>query len=112
MTVTRRKMLLGFSAGLALTFLAGCTTPAYQVRHTAPAPCTDSVYVGLKQQQPDSLSEREWQRLQSLERECGNARISESNSGTTIHAGWMGIRHAAGVGIMTAVMNAMMVTMW
>ncbi|HEX6134348.1 MAG TPA: hypothetical protein VFZ24_10295 [Longimicrobiales bacterium] len=112
MTITRRKALLGFSAGLALTLLAGCMTPADTVRYAAPTPCTDSVYAGLKHQHSDSLSEREMQRLESLGRECADARISESNAETTTHTGWMGIRHGAGVGIMAAVMLAMMVTMW
>jgi hypothetical protein len=110
--VERRQVLLGVSAALALILLAGCMTPAHQVRYAAPNPCTDSVHVGLKQQHPDSLSEREWQRLQDLERECASVRVSESNGEPTTHAGWMGIHRTAGAGIMTAVMLAMMITMW
>ena len=58
-----------------LVFLAACMPPG--ARHVesqpVPSPCDDPVYVELAALPPDSLSEREWSRLQELERRCRDA---------------------------------------
>lgn len=77
-----RLRSMSVAAALAL-LLAACVTPVSQWR-TAPAPCTDQIYGQLKEQQPDSLTAREWQRLQSLDRECTAARTAAAHE----RSGW------------------------
>ena len=74
-------------AVFCLALVASCATPATRaVRVAEPVPCADSTSVQLKRQHPDSLSDRSWQRLQSLDRACAAARAESSlgaRSGTT-----------------------------
>jgi hypothetical protein len=67
----RSRFAVGAGA-LGLAILAACA-PARTAYDPAPAPCVDSVYLELKAQPPDSLSTREWERLQSLDRGCAQA---------------------------------------
>ncbi len=74
------------------SLLAGCATPASRTAHAPePAACTDSVYVRLARQHPDSLSERAWQRLQSLDSACASARTHTANDARGM--GMMGMGH-------------------
>ena len=67
---------LRWSVATALV-LSGCAPAASRAVHAAqPAACTDSIYVHLSRQHPDSLSERSWQRLQSLDSACARARAA------------------------------------
>jgi hypothetical protein len=114
MTISGRKMrALGVAGVLALGLLAACVTPGIQGRAAAPARCTDSTYVQLTQQHPDSLSERSWQQLQSLGRECGIAQAYErdSSAGGSGHSGARDHGVGIGAGIMSVIMVAMMITM-
>ena len=71
-------------AVLYLAILAGCATPGTRyVRVTESNPCADSTYLQLRRQHPDSLSERGWLRLQSLDRACAATRAESSQRGTT-----------------------------
>lgn len=98
------------AAVLSLALLTSCapaTTRSASVPE--PAPCMDSAYLQLQAEPPDSLSEREWQRLQTLDRDCRVARTEASR-----HSGaWMdGDHHHAwwtGAGL---VMALMMIGMW
>ena len=65
------RLTLPILLALALS-LSGCA--ARQAHLQEPAPCSDSLYVELRRQHPDSLSEREWQRLQTLEQACAAVR--------------------------------------
>lgn len=116
MNVTNRQLRsLAVAAFLAVTVLSACVTPAAQWRAVAPSPCADTTYLQLKRQHPDSLSEREWQRFQSLDTACteAQARARERAVIETEHGGWMGMGHGGiSAGFMTAVMVAMMITMW
>ncbi len=117
MPITNRKLrLLSVVALLSVTVLAACAMPARQWRASTPAPCTDSTYLQLRRQHPDSLSDREWQRFQSLDAACADARtfVRELAVNRSGHSGWMGLHHvgaAAGL-VMTAIMASMMITMW
>ena len=66
-----RNVLMISAAAL---FVAACAPR--QVVHQEPPPCTEPLYLRLKSAAPDSLSEREWTRLQDLERACHSARSS------------------------------------
>jgi len=97
------------TAGL-VALVGAITACAPSTRHASvpqPAPCADSLYVQLKGQHPDSLSERAWQRLQSLERDCAATR-------TQVHAetsSMMGMGHGRdgrwmGMGLVAVVLMA------
>ena len=78
-------------AAVAILLVSCATTPTPQSHAMAPVACSDSMYVQLSRQHPDSLSERSWQRLQSLERSCAAARAqTPSESGGM---GMMGMDH-------------------
>lgn len=49
-----------------------CTTPTSAPEAPTPASsaCADPLYLELRGEQPDSLSEREWERLQQMESAC------------------------------------------
>lgn len=92
---------------LVLSF-SGCA--ARQAHVMEPSPCSDSLYVQLKRQHPDSLSQRSWERLQALEQSCAAARTqrnSEMNNETDAMMGlgssrnflWMGLLMVVGVGM-------------
>ena len=106
----------GFRARRALTVaavalslaVAGCAsaTPRQSIE-PEPVSCTSSSLMELRAEHPDSLSERGWQQLQALERECRLARTAaarEDGSWTTDHHTlWMGSGLA---------MALMMLVMW
>ena len=71
--------------------IAACAPPRHQVSVQS-EPCGDSLYLQLKRTHPDSLSERAWQRLQSLERDCAAAR-TQAHAETS---GMMGMGHGRG----------------
>lgn len=111
MTITSRvPRLLRGSAVLSVALFAGCITPAtHQPRVAVPVACADSSYLQLRQQHPDSLSARAWQRLQTLDRECAAARVQAPRDAN----GMMGMWHGALMGgIATVVMVAMVISMW
>lgn len=98
---------------LALALLAACVPPTSRLSPVAAAsPCGDSSYVRLQQQDPDSLSVREWQRLQTLDRECIAARTQASREPNAMAGGWHNGRNWLMGGIATAVMVVMMISMW
>lgn len=111
MRETVRPVLRG-SAVLAVALLAACTPPATHPTAVAtPTACEDPSYLKLRQQNPDSLTERAWERLQTLDRECATARrrayATHRQNGMS-HGGYM-----MGAGIVaTVIMVAMMVSMW
>lgn len=87
----------------------GACAPAPKPAHAPePAACADSLYVSLRRQHPDSLSERAWQRLLALDRECAAARIQTMS----MHdGGMMGMRHGGGWGLLGLATIAVMVVM-
>jgi hypothetical protein len=54
-------------SAMVLVLLLGACAPAMQA---GPSPCTDPVYQGLRAQPVDQLSEREYERLREMERNC------------------------------------------
>ncbi len=88
-----------------------CVPPSHNVSAPQSSPCDDSLYVRLKGQNPDSLSERSWQRLQSLDRDCAATRAP-----VPVEAGgMMGMGHGrggrwTGVGIVAALLMVIMMT--
>ena len=111
--MSQRYTWLRYAVAAGLLAIIACVSPALRQAEIAqPAPCGDSVYVQLKRQNPDSLSERSWQRFQALDRECSVARVVSQRLGDDgMHAGnrgwtWMGL----GAGMM--VMMAAMVWAW
>jgi hypothetical protein len=105
--------LLRGGAMLTIVLLSACATPqthpvTQAASVAAPTPCGDSSYIRLRQQNPDSLSERAWQRLQTLDRECTAARTLVS-----AHTSRPDGHHMMGAGIVaTVIMVAMMISMW
>ena len=101
------------SVVLALALLAACVPPTSRLSPVAAAsPCEDPSYLRLQQQDPDSLSMREWQRLQVLDRECAAARPHASRELSAMTDTWHNGRHWLIGGIATAVMVVMMLSMW
>ena len=91
---------------ISLAILVASAGPVPGQTREQPAACTDSTYVALKRQNPDSLSDRAWQRLQSLDRECVTARAQSQRMGS----GMMGNGgHHQGTWLMGAIMTVMMV---
>lgn len=81
-----------FPVLVAAVLLAGCAAPASRATHAPPpVACTDSLYLQLARQHPDSLSERAWTRLQSLDSACARARTRPEND--TRGMGMMGMGH-------------------
>lgn len=72
----------------AAALVLGACAPR-QVVHKEPPPCTEPLYQRLKSAAPDSLSEREWTRLQDLELACQSARSSAA--GHRAGGGMMGM---------------------
>lgn len=102
----RRATIL---AAVALSLVAAACASATPRQTVEPEPgsCADPSLVELRAEPADSLSEREWQRLQSLERNCGLARAEaarETRGRTGDHHGWW-----IGSGLAMALM---MVAMW
>ena len=110
--MTTRDMLQRLrrrGVGLLVVLAAACVPPAARPAPVGPAsPCADASYASLRQQPPDSLSAREWQRLQALDRECTLARAQATRDAN----GMMGARHWMMAGIATVMMLAMAVRMW
>ena len=102
------------TAVVLIALIGAITACAPSTRHASvpqPTPCADSLYVRLKGQHPDSLSERAWQRLQSLERDCAAAR-SQTHAETS---SMMGMGHGRvgrwmGMGLVAVVLMAIMMT--
>jgi hypothetical protein len=67
----RSRLAVG-AAALGVAILAACA-PAQTAYDPAPVPCIESVYHELEAQPPDSLSARERERLQGLDRGCAQA---------------------------------------
>lgn len=104
------RPIVRITSVLSLALLGACAAPGTRPGYTPePVPCVDPVYVELKAEPPDSLSEREWQRLRELDHACAVARASETRSADD----WMGGPHHGhwwmGAGL---VMTAMMAAMW
>jgi hypothetical protein len=57
---------------LALALFVGACTPPAAPRQPAPEPdpCLEPVYLELRSEHPDSLSDRAWERLRQLEAGC------------------------------------------
>jgi hypothetical protein len=72
----RRFLVVAVAASL----LTSACAPR-QVVQQEPPPCTDPLYLRLKATAPDSLSEREWTRLQDLERACVSVRTAAAEHG-------------------------------
>lgn len=97
---------------LALALLAACVPSTSRLSPVAAAsPCGDSAYVKLQQHDPDSLSVREWQRLQTLDRACA-ASAQASREPNAMSGTWRNGRHWLMGGIATAVMVGMMISVW
>lgn len=86
----RRRALSVLAATL---MLGGCATVSSPTRAHRPEPaaCSDSLYVQLARQHPDSLSERAWLRLQSLDSACVRARTQSASDMQGV--GMMGMGH-------------------
>ena len=97
--MSSRRLLPTLS--VLLLSLGGCA--ARQAHVQEPTPCTDSLYVQLKRQHPDSLSERAWARLQGLEQACTVAR-AQHKSGMSGMSGMMGMGSRRGALSMVVVM--------
>ena len=78
--------------------VAACATNPMPAR--SPAPCADSLYIQLKRQHPDSLSERAWQRLQSMDQACAATQMQANGQ----MRGMMGMGSMSGVLVMGVVM--------
>ena len=105
--------LLRGGAVISVALFAACITPAtHPAPVPEPAPCADSSDIQLRQQHPDSLSARAWQRFQTLDRDCAAARAQASRETNGMMGMWHGGGHLMGVGIATVVMAAMMISMW
>ena len=60
--------------------LAGCTTyTRTSPPFTGPSPCSDSLYVALKERSLDSLSEREFRYLMERDRACMEYRKTDGD---------------------------------
>lgn len=102
------------SVAVLMAFAAATAACAAPIRHTSvpqPAPCNDSIYVRLKSQHPDSLSERAWQRLQDLDRDCTTARTAAQME----MSGMMGMGHGrswrrTGAGLVAVLLMVIMMT--
>lgn len=99
----------------AALLLAACAQPATHISSSPePVQCTDPSYLELRRQNLDSLSDRSWQRLQALDRDCAAARAQVSRTGSAPasparHSGG----HMMGSGIVaTIIMAAMVASMW
>ncbi len=80
---------------VAALLLGGCSPPvSHADQAPKPAACTDSLYVRLARQHPDSLSDRAWQRLQTLDGACERARTQPASDMGGM--GMMGMGHGEG----------------
>ena len=83
---------LAFPVLVGTLLVAGCARSSPTLAHgPEPAACTDSLYVQIARQHPDSLSERAWRRLQSLDSACARARAATVSD--TRGMGMMGMAH-------------------
>lgn len=98
---------------LAVAVLAACAPQTMRLSPAvAASPCEDASYLTLRGLDPDSLSTREWQRLQTLDRLCATSRVEASRGANAITDTWRNGRHWMMGGIATVVMVAMMIRMW
>jgi len=96
-TPSRRLGLAMLAAALLVT---ACATNPMPAHAPEPAPCADSLYVQLKRQHPDSLSERAWQRFQSLDQACAATQTQARGQ----IGGMMGMGSMSGMLLMGVVM--------
>lgn len=90
-----------------LLLTTGCATlrpPA-----SPQSPCEDPAYLRLRAEEPDSLSEREYERLQVLDEQCLNQSVDDAPAGDRMHGGfggwlWMPVMMFAG-GLMWLMMG-------
>lgn len=109
------RFLFLATAAVGILSLSACAPPPPTGHAPEPSPCTDSLYVSLKRQHPDSLSERAWQRLEALDRECATARTqaAHADQGGMMAGGMHGGRKWGLLGMVTvAAMLAMMSAIW
>jgi hypothetical protein len=66
----RTQTLLPLALPLVLVLGACASAPAPRRATPEPEACREPIYLELKAEHPDSLSERSWERLQQLEAEC------------------------------------------
>lgn len=79
-----RRAIVVIASGL---LLAGCARTSRSAKQgPEPAACSDSLYLGMARQHPDSLSERAWQRFQRLDSACMQGRRQAHTDG---HGGGM-----------------------
>ncbi len=82
----RTHTLLPLALPLVL-FLAACASaPAPRQATPEPEACREPIYLELKGEHPDSLSERSWERLQQLEAEC-RAELRQESDGADLVGG-------------------------
>ena len=81
-------------ATVAALLLTGCAGSQSMAHGPTPAACSDSLYLRLSRQHPDSLSERAWQRYRSLDSACVRARAESARD--TGGMGMMGMGHGKG----------------
>ena len=85
----------GMLFAILALLVSGCATSSPRSAHgPAPAACTDSLYVQLSRQHPDSMSERVWQRFQALDSACARARTQAVDA--SLGMGMMGMGHGGG----------------
>ena len=105
----RRAAILA-AVALSLTAAACASATPRQSVEPEPASCTYPSVVELRAELSDSLSERESQRIQSLERNCALARAGaarETGGRTRDHHGWW-----IGSGLAMALMMFAMWSPW
>lgn len=101
------------SAVVGLALLVACVpATTHPARAAAASPCADSSYVKLRQQPPDSLSTREWNRLETLDRACAGAGAQAHRDADAMSGSAHGRGHWMGAGIATVIMVAMMISMY
>ncbi len=88
MNRTWRSVAMRVAVLLVLGAPAACAPAMSSARE--PVPCRDSMYLRLKAVPPDSLSEREFQRLHDLEQSCAQARMAAHGGGMGAMGGMHG----------------------
>lgn len=77
---------------LGLVLLLGACTSASPPRQPAPEPeaCREPLYLELKNEHPDSLSDRAWERLHQLEAECRAEQTRQAEEPSIVDGGYFG----------------------
>lgn len=108
----RIRPLLISALTAALLVSACAQPPAFREPAPAAPACTDSIYLRLRHEHPDSLSDRAWERLQQLEAACERQRSAaadrgEAPAGVAHHgAGWLWMPAMMGLGTLMWLMMA------